>query len=408
MLPTINGKDLIDCSLDDLQIILDNPDYMENEYIDYKKTFSVNEVPKEQKQHEQAEFRSDVCSFANANGGYLIFGVKEEKGIAKELLGITLPNNNPDKFELELKNYLQPIKPRVPYYKIKYVEVQENKYIVILFIQHDSFAPYIHLVEQQNYRAFKRSGNSKAVIEYQELKRMFEQSNVIEKEISIFRKDRIDFFAAQEDNVHHDYSMFFMLHIIPDTFNDSNYEKPMFILMKKGQLKPSIFDLFRCNNRTLPSVEGLRFTQYNGNAECRLFNNGVAEVFCPLLQSFITQDRGKYDRGFLGYIGIWESIKDVIYKYFSSIYGHLNTTRFFICISIIGCKGVITVNDFYSDSLVGIDRNLLLCPPVVFQIKDNEMKESELQTLELEFLLSLGIRNSERVNELVSAIAKDQ
>ena len=78
MLPTINGKDIIDCELSDLQIILDNPTFAENEYLDYKKSFAIDVVARERKQQEQVELRNDVCSFANSKGGYLFFGIINE------------------------------------------------------------------------------------------------------------------------------------------------------------------------------------------------------------------------------------------------------------------------------------------------------------------------------------------
>ena len=43
MLPTINGKPLLECSLEDIQEIIDNPDFRESEYIDYKRTFDILE-----------------------------------------------------------------------------------------------------------------------------------------------------------------------------------------------------------------------------------------------------------------------------------------------------------------------------------------------------------------------------
>ncbi len=42
MLPRINGKEIIDCDLTDLQVIIDNPSFAENEYLDYKKSFMRN------------------------------------------------------------------------------------------------------------------------------------------------------------------------------------------------------------------------------------------------------------------------------------------------------------------------------------------------------------------------------
>jgi hypothetical protein len=39
MLPTISGKSLLECNEDDLNEIIDNSDYRESEYLDYKGDF---------------------------------------------------------------------------------------------------------------------------------------------------------------------------------------------------------------------------------------------------------------------------------------------------------------------------------------------------------------------------------
>ena len=49
MLPTINGKPLSECSLEDFRETLDNPDFKESEYLDYKKTFSILDYDKSQR-----------------------------------------------------------------------------------------------------------------------------------------------------------------------------------------------------------------------------------------------------------------------------------------------------------------------------------------------------------------------
>ena len=47
MLPRINGKELFDCTEDDFCEIIDNLDYRENEYLDYKKTLDILSIPKD-------------------------------------------------------------------------------------------------------------------------------------------------------------------------------------------------------------------------------------------------------------------------------------------------------------------------------------------------------------------------
>lgn len=40
MLPQINGKSFLSCTEDDLKVLVENTDYRENEYIDYKLNFA--------------------------------------------------------------------------------------------------------------------------------------------------------------------------------------------------------------------------------------------------------------------------------------------------------------------------------------------------------------------------------
>ena len=78
MLPQINGKSFLECTENDFSELIENEDYRENEYIDYKQTFSFLGMPKgKERDAKKSEFKSDVCSFANAEGGYLIFVIKK-------------------------------------------------------------------------------------------------------------------------------------------------------------------------------------------------------------------------------------------------------------------------------------------------------------------------------------------
>ena len=174
MVPLINEKDLMDCSLEDIRIMLDNSDYRESEYLDFKRNFAFLEAEKgKQRDAKVSEFRSDICAFANSDGGYLIFGVGEDKGVAHELIGVDIPDDNVDKFELERKNNLSSILPRIPPVQFKFLKMDAGKYIVIIHVQHDFFAPYIHLENESNYKIFRRVGNGKKSASYMEIKNMW-------------------------------------------------------------------------------------------------------------------------------------------------------------------------------------------------------------------------------------------
>ena len=405
MLPTINGKEIIDCKLDDILCIIDNPDYAENEYLDYKKTFSIDAVEKEKKPQEQVEFRNDVCAFANANGGYLIFGIDEKKGIPSQITGISIKNNNTDLFERDIRNYLQSIRPRVPYYRIRFIDLQEDRFIVIMFIQHDLFAPYIHLAEQKNFKIYKRAGNEKVVMDYQEIKTMFTQSISLEKEMEQARTDRVNYFLSQEDDEKNTYSKFFMMNIFPETFLDYNYNKPMLVLERKGARFSPIFSYFDCGTRSVPSPEGLRYLGQEVKSECKLYNNGAAEFFYPIGKMLHIGIGGDNDKGQLPYVWLWQKIDASIRSYADIMSKYIRLPRFFVYISIVGCKGVLVEKVFEELWESSIDRNRLLCYPIPFELSENEkINEDDMSGLHLDYLTSLGIKFDPVLQAIISKL----
>lgn len=403
MLPTINGKPIIDCNINDLIAIIDNPAYAEDEHLDYKKTFAIDAVDKSQKQHEIEEFRNDVCSFANSSGGYLIFGIDEKKGIPFELVGITIKGDNRDTFERNIKNYLQSILPQVPHFQLHFLQLPNNRYIIIMLIHNDYFAPYIHLSEQKNYKIYKRVGNSKSCVGYQELKRMFTQSMTLEKEIERYRKERIDLFYDKEAAYHKE--RFMLLHLIPETFLDSSYNKPIFYHYRKGARFSSLFAPFGCMYRPLPTVSGIRYADSQIGVEGRLQDNGIAEVFFPLQDTI--DSSGAYPDGFLPSLYLWELIES-----FTRAYAQINdlltdSVRVFAGLSIVGCKNVKTDNDWLAAG--SIDRHMLICEPVTFEnMADEEQLEYDIKKFKLEMLLSLGVHSTEEVKKLLSDVYEQE
>ena len=406
MLPIINGKEFIDCNLEDIQEIIDNPNYAENEYIDYKKEFAIDSSKdKNIRQLEQAEFRNDVCAFANTNGGYLIYGVNEVKGIPSEIIGINIQDNNKDLFERNIKNYLQSIKPRMPRYSIRFIDMPENKFIVIIYVQHDFYAPYIHLADQKNYKIYKRAGNGKIVMVYEEIKNMFIQSLSVEKEIELYREERINFFLSRGVDLELTYSKFFLMHIIPDTFLDYNYNKPMFVLEQKGARFSPVFSFFDCESLSAPTPEGLRYLGQGIKAEGKLSNNGIAEFFYPLTKKLHVGMHGKDDKGQLPYDSLWQKIDQSIRMYIEVMKSYAKLQRIFVCISFVGCKDVLVEQKFDKDWESRIDRDKLLCYPNVFELNGvGEINEDDMSRLHLDYLISIGVKYNTVIPVIIKSL----
>ena len=404
MLPLINGKSWLECTEEDLRTIIDCPEYAENDYLDYKKYFKPLLLSKEKTQAKQdaiAEFRSDVCAFANSNGGYLIFGIGEKDGIPHEICGIEIESK--DKFELDIKNLLNQIKPRLPNIALNCISLENGKVVVALFVRHDSFAPYIHLENGNNYRIYKRTTNSNMTMSYSEIRNMFSQSIVLEKEIEQFRNERINFFRSQAEEPNSKCAQFMLLHIIPETFLDKNYDQPLFVLERKGQQFRTVFQSFECYDCSVPMIEGLRYPGYKGEAECRLLNNGVAEFFSSVASHF--HNTSEYpSKIFFAWEAAWQRVERSIREYVDKIYHLFPSQRLFVGFSLIGCKGISSENNYFYDQAGIIDRNRLVMNTMAIDMENNSLLDSYLKRMKLDYMLSLGISLKNEVAMLIKEV----
>lgn len=393
MLPKINNKSLMECKAEDFQELLQNPDYRENQYIDYKKTFAFLVVPENRREEEITEFRNDICSFANAEGGYFIYGIKENKdGVAEKILGVDVITN-PDKFEMALRNKLNDILPQIPPIEFNWVKLESGKYIVVIWVKHDYYAPYIHIEQEKNYRIYKRVGNQKALIGYTELRNMFIQSRTLEVEIEEFRKRRIEFYYEE--------GRYLLMHIIPESF--LNERKEMFLLEREQcQNFGSVFSGTGIDSMSIPCVDGLRYVYTLENDRTGIiYNNGIVE-FELSLKTFIADMKGEGPYFYSD--DVWNYIDQVAQGYRSLIQEIFGKQRYFGCVSVIGCKNVISeAQSPFPRRYTKIDRSDIICQPVAFMDMDGDGFYTDLKKLHLEYLLSLGIKHGD-VAKLVNEI----
>jgi len=121
----------------DLQALVDNQ-VTERKTTEYKEALPGNA------DGDKKEFLADVSSFANASGGDLIYGIKEQSGISIELSGLEL--SNVDAEILRLESCIQTgIAPRL----FKLVETypvalpSKQRYAIIIRIRKSWTAPYL-------------------------------------------------------------------------------------------------------------------------------------------------------------------------------------------------------------------------------------------------------------------------
>ena len=408
MLPKINNKSLMECKEEDFQMILNDPDYRENQYLEYKQTFAFLEIPKDKKTQRAekiTEFRNDVCAFANAEGGYLIYGISDnDDGIPESIVGVDIAPNV-DKFEMDLRNKLNAVLPQIPPIEFYWVRLSSGKYIAVIFVKYDYYAPYIHLEKEKNYKIYKRVGNQKAVIGYTELRNMFIQSRTLEGEIEAFKKKRIEHYATEGGS---EFGRFILFHIIPESF--LNEQKELFLLEReKRQNFGSVFAGTSIDSLSIPCVDGLRYIYTLENDRTGIiFNNGIAE-FALSLTRYIADISNAGP--FFYSKEVWDIIGQVAEGYRKLMPEIFGKQRYFGCISIIGCMGIISESQStFPTRYTKIDRHRLICPPVCFTDIGTDAFYVDWKKLHLEYMLSLGIKYGDvdkLVNDIKEAEQKD-
>ncbi len=149
------------------------------------------------------EFLADASSFANANGGDLIYGVRPEldtNGKPTGLIGAVegLKDINPDQQMLRLENLMRDaIDPRIPNVRIKAVTGFQAGPVIIIRIKR-SWAPP-HMVKYKgSSRFFSRNSAGKYQLDVRELRSLFLASEVLSEKVDSFRANRISKILAKE------------------------------------------------------------------------------------------------------------------------------------------------------------------------------------------------------------------
>lgn len=398
----INGKTADKVTAVDLSTIINNEDYAEGQYLDYKKLFAFEDesLERAKRNSEIVEFKKDVCSFANAEGGYIIVGVTEEKGIPQELSGIDIPKGDTDAYKLKIRDKLANIQPKIPSVKIHCVGLQNGKFVVIIEVIADGFTPYVYHKGEEPFDFVIRNGGGKIKMSYNQVMRMFNRSLELSKKIEEFRQTRI------KKGTNLNTPFYLRLYVISEDFVDDSAHKKVYMMYRKGQFtikKPEYADI------ALPNVDGIFFSHSHSfvyNESTTLYNSGVCEL--ELIIEF-NDEHGIFGcirngKKYLYTLSIWQ--EDIMKHINYSVETLLNLgfgSRAFLCFDLSCPVGTIT-HQKYPDTST-IDRELISSHPVeIADMSNEEALETAKQNFFYEYLMSLGIRDSKVYENLTENI----
>ncbi len=203
-------KDLGQIKEEDLQALRENS-VPEGKTIEYKQTLP-SDLAKAKK-----EFLADVSSFANADGGDLIYGIVEDRetGTPKSLDGLNI--ENVDQEISRLDNMIRTsIQPRIPSVRIQPVPLKNSRVALIIRVPKSWISPH-RVIYDKHDKFYTRSSNGKYPLDVNELRIAFNLSDTITDRIRNFRLDRISELIANETPTPFNEGAKIVLQLIPIT-----------------------------------------------------------------------------------------------------------------------------------------------------------------------------------------------
>jgi hypothetical protein len=126
--------------------------YEEGKRLDFKEISPIHTTNKSDINRAYNEFIKDLTSFANTEGGFIIYGVREEKRIAVEFTSFEI---NFEDLETRLGQVVRTRSdPPVVGYKFHIIKKENGKVILVLEISKSSNAPHAHVDPGKKYPVF--------------------------------------------------------------------------------------------------------------------------------------------------------------------------------------------------------------------------------------------------------------
>jgi hypothetical protein len=161
---------------------------------------------------EKREFLADVSSFANTSGGDIVFGMREEEGVAAEILGIA--GTDLDAAILRMDSIIATgIQPRVRH-RIHLVRTALADPVAIIRIEKSSIGPH-RVVFRSHDKFYARNSAGKYPLDLTELRDAFLRTSSVSEGIRNFRLERIASIRSGETPVEAPVTPRLVIHLIP-------------------------------------------------------------------------------------------------------------------------------------------------------------------------------------------------
>lgn len=360
----LNFNELKDLS--SICILIENK-VTENLFLEYKKLLNLDT------DEQKRELCKDISSFANSEGGIIIYGVSEKNGYPDAINGL---NVNPNEEELRIRQILDSgIFPKLIGLEFKWIQIDNSKidnYILLIKINPGINAPYQVIYKKLN-KFYKRKGAQVIEMDWLELKNSFTIDNIFEK-IVRFRNKRIKKLKNENLYNSNEKKARIVIHIIPSLSFKINY----YIDLNKFKLEnnsinkyiPTIFD--NTWNEKRYNIDGLmlynKIDKDNLISYLQVFRNGIVEIVDDFWINLGCPNQKK-----IPVTGIQNSLLKNIKQYINFFEMMNIQYPIFLFLTILNAKGykINFKNNFpINYDQMTLDRNTLFFPEIIIEKKE--------------------------------------
>jgi hypothetical protein len=184
----LDTKRLADLTQDDILELITNG-VEEGRGIDYKQALKIGT------DGEKKEFLFDVCSFGNASGGHLVFGVAEKEGKPTATTPLTVADCDAERLRIE-SLVGDGISPRLAI-ELAFIPVTPRGYVLVMRIARSWLGP--HMVSlQRTGKFYSRNSAGKYQLDVGELRSAFTSGAQVGESIREFRQGRLSAIVSGE------------------------------------------------------------------------------------------------------------------------------------------------------------------------------------------------------------------
>ena len=285
-------KSLLSIRESDLQSLVDD-EVREDATLEYKSQLQIGSTG------EKKEFLFDVSAFANSRGGHLIFGIKEQHGAAKELVGIAVAN--PDAERDRIENLIRNgIEPRIPGLGIAMVKLTNGKYCIVIHIPQSWAKP--HMVSLGGSRFYIRGSGGKQPLDINEIRAAFDLSGTARERVRDFRAERLSAIITGDEPVQLDKPKT-SLHLIPLSIGNPDVSFDVSLIAEDMRQQENMFMEEVSHTRGRYNADGYLTSTY--------YYSGDQPIPCSYLQVFRNGAIEGVEDARVGSLRVWEGKSDI-------------------------------------------------------------------------------------------------